>query len=419
MTTEEASSPPPDAPLSSDRPHPPALYVFALLSSAVVLILLLRPRRAPRAYDQPIPYVLSGDFSKYLRLFSSQPRHKELLVVHGALGVGKTRGLTAFSRELVDSFDRLVFSFDFKAVSRFSTLGDFVGYVQSVVVGALREFDGRQAKYGEFWKAAQIIEAYATIDGPLNETAVLFKDANYQKILASLLTIVERIRVNPINAMKTFILSLEALSQFRPVMIVHDITDLRTSECEQVRLFHEAFWKVVDLYVDDSQELAIIVEVSDDIAIVDGSIPTNSDKIRFYCVREFNDAEARKVLVDGKIFPKKVYQFISDKVGFHGQTYATMYDMIKEGIDPLNAYKRLYQHTVNLLETVLRSNVAPGVLNHKLKFIKQLVSSKVLPLSYDTEAALSLLKWKAISLINSTHCTFPNKLIAQAAKDIH
>lgn len=389
------------------------ICIFALF----ILISIIRSFRRTKQIDLPIPYIFNTDFYNFLNSFVEQPIHKEILLIHGPSGIGKTRGLNQFIDKLIEQ-NRLVFHFDFKTFSQYTSLDDFIHYLKASIINSFIRFQGHQSNDADSKLIASFIESHATIDGPLISIIQQFKDSNYQKMLTSLITIIERIRQNPKNSMMAFFSCLEELSIYKPVLILNNINNLGNSNCEQIRHFKKAFWKVSELYADDFQTLPIIVEISNETSLIDEAIPKSFDKLRTYRVDEFSDSEARTILVKGKIFPKKVYQLISEKVGCHGESFATVYDMIKEGVEPQVACERLYDHTKNLLKRIIETNVEFGTRNNKLLFIKQLSSSNILPLSFNTDVSVELLNKKAISLINTTHCTFPNKLVKNAAREL-
>lgn len=392
------------------------IAVICILAIYIV-ISIIRSLRRPMQIDLPIPYIFNTDFYNFLNNFVEQPIHKEILLIHGPSGIGKTRGLNHFIEKLNEQ-NRLVFHFDFKVFSQYTSLDDFIHYLKTSIINSFTRFQGYQTSNGDPKLIASYIESHATIDGPLLSIIQQFRDSNNQKIVNSLITIIERIRQNPKNSLAVFFSCLEELSVYRPVLIINNLNNLAHSNCIQIRQFRKAFWKVSGLYADDFQTLPIIIEVSNETTLIDEAIPRSLDKLRTYRVDEFSDSEARSILVKGKIFTKKVYQIISEKVGHHGQSFATIYDMVKEGVEPQIACERLYDHTKNLLRRIIETNVEFGTRNNKLLFIKQLSSSNILPLSFNSAVSAELLKWKAITLVNQTHCTFPNKLIKDAANEL-
>lgn len=382
-----------------------------------ILISVIRSLRRPKPQDLPIPYIFNTDFYDFLYKFVEQPVHKEVLIIHGPAGIGKTRGLNQFIDILLEN-NRLIFHFDFKIFSPFTSLDDFVHYLKASIISSFTQFQGHQINVPDYKIVASYIESHATIDGPLTTVKQYFRDSNYQKMLDSLITIIERIRQNPMNSLTVFFSCLEELSIYKPVLIVNNINNLANSNCKRIRQFRKAFWRVSELYADDFQTLPIIVEISNESSLIDEAIPKSLDKFRTFRVDEFSDSEARSLLVKKKIFTKKVYQQITEKVGHHGQSFATIYDMIKEGVEPQVACARLYGHTKNLLMRIIETNTEFDSRSNKLAFLKQLSSSSILPLSFNPSISAELLKWKVISLINETHCTFPNKLIKNVASEL-
>ena len=62
------------------------ICIFALF----ILISIIRSFRRTKQIDLPIPYIFNTDFYNFLNSFVEQPIHKEILLIHGPSGIGKT-----------------------------------------------------------------------------------------------------------------------------------------------------------------------------------------------------------------------------------------------------------------------------------------------------------------------------------------
>ena len=169
-----------------------------VILAASLLIWYLFPRETKREIivSEPMPYIWNQNFKKELNTFVSQPDHKEVLVVYGPSGFGKTRGLKVFEDNLKAN-DFLVFDFDFKLLSIYATVDDFVSYLRSVIIESLKSIDGRINKNQDTLKAIQLVEALTSIAQPIKEVKPIYKDILTQRLIQGFISITESFKTHP------------------------------------------------------------------------------------------------------------------------------------------------------------------------------------------------------------------------------
>lgn len=388
----------------------PAFIAGAVLLAAAILFVIFNSGHRVLTYDKPIPYIFNKHFLGELREFASQQFHKEILVFHGAQGVGKTRGLRQFIEQQKEE-GRIVFGFDFKMIGKFATARDLVDYLEDVVISGIQDLEGRQVRASDLRSSLALAEAMATVEGSLDDTVTVpIKDASLQRVARALVTVLERILLEPEVSIRGFLEVVDALAPLRPLIVVNDIESLRGCEKEEVREFGRVFWHVCENFANDYRILGVIVEISDESVLV-GSFKN----ARLRTVEEFDPNEAQSILVKGSFFAKKNFLFIKDKFRGNGQKYAMVHDLLREGMTVNSAFTQIEKQTSDSIV------VAAGIgkdRDRRLDFLRLLRSKTVLPWRNDAETAAHLLRAKVITLANSTHCRFPSPFVENTVEAV-
>lgn len=408
---------------SSQKRSPFIYFILFFISFIIIIVFIFIFFRKPIVSDKPFPYIFNSHFNDYLHLYTQQEIHKEILLVHGPSGSGKTRGFKLFAEDLLND-GHLIIHFDFAKFSSRATQADLISFMKQSILQSFLRYDGHQSKTADCKTIAAVIEAHATVDGPLLKTKPYFRDPHYQTILNSFLTIFDRIRLNPHAAIRDFMTCLESLSIYSPVLIINNINYLSKSSSHHCRIVLSTFWQCIStIYANELHPIPIIIEISNELSLIDGTTPTNLTSMRLLRLDDFSIRNAIDVLVKKeRIFKKKDLAAIYQKVGGHGKSFATIYDMLKEGETLEVAYDRMFTHTKNLLRRIVTPNTTSAYsgsyFNYKLAYIKQLKNSRILPVSFDRDSCENLLNWKVISLLNSTHVVFSDKIIRDAVTDL-
>ena len=376
---------------------------------AAILFVIFGMRSKPVSYDNPIPYIYNRNFLSELSSFASQQLHKEVLVFHGAGGVGKTRGLRQFMEQL-NGDDRLAINFDFKMVSDLATPRDLMDYLESAVISGLQRLDGKQVRASELRNTLALTEAVTTVEGKLmRELQIPLKDGNLQRIARALVTIIEKIEEAPESSIRGLLEGIDSLAPLRPIVIVNDVEKLSECASEELVEFARVFVKVCDDFASDFRQMGVIFEVSDESALVDGF---KLKAMRLRTVGEFLPEDAQSVLVNDNLFSKATFQSVKDKFGGNGRGYAAVHDLTREGLSVSGAF--------SLIEKQIRDDVlaAVGLHRERAEFLRKLEKQRVLPVADDLNTAKHLLKHKVITLTNSTHCCFAGKFVERAAQTV-
>ena len=398
---------------SVTQPEPPKVNpVFVgggLVLIAAILFVVFGMRSKPTSYDTPIPYIFNRRFLGELTVFAEQPHHKEVLVFHGARGVGKTRGLRQFIEKL-NGEDRLAVNFDFQMLTKSATPRDLMDYLASAVIKSVQKLDGKQIRTGELRHNLVLADAVTTVEGRLlREIPIPVKDYTLQRILRALLTIIEKIGDSPEASVRGLLEAIDALAPLKPIVIVNNIENLNESVDDVVLEFAKAFVKVCDDFAKDYRALGVIFEVSDESVLLDG-IGLNA--IRLRSVEEFSPEDAQAVLVNSEFFNKATFQAIKDKFGGNGQNYATVHDLTREQMTLSEAFEHIEKEwRCTILAAI------DGRFNEE-NFLRGLSQQRMLPVASNIAAAKNLLKGKVLTLVNATHCQYANKFVERTTQAI-
>ena len=388
----------------------PAVLGGAALVLAIAVFVLLGGRHRVVSYDKPIPYIFNKHFLAELREFADQQFHKEILVFHGAQGVGKTRGLRQFIEKLKEE-DRVVFNFDFKMIGKFATVRDLVDYLESVVVQGIQDLEAQQVRVSDLKNSLALVEALSTVEGKLAKgVSVPIKDVTLQRVARALVTVLERIADAPEVSVRGFLEGIDALAPLRPLLIVNDIENLGHCETEEIREFGRVLWRVCETFANDYRILGVIVEISDESTLVH-----SFRNARLRTVEEFNPDDARSILLKGDFFTKKNLQFIKDKFGGNGQKYATMHDLLREGLTVNAAFEQIEKQTTD--KVMMAAGVGKD-RDARLDYLRLLRTRRVLPIAQDVRTAAHLLSARVITLANATHCRFPSVFVENTVETV-
>ncbi|KAH0793363.1 hypothetical protein GPJ56_002773 [Histomonas meleagridis] len=389
---------------------------IAILIIGIVLYFILRKDRAI-PFEKPIQYVFNSQFRNELETYVNLDHHKQILVLYGADGVGKTRGLTTFGEELL-SDDRLVIDFDFRSISPIASEIDFVQFLQQSVISSFRNLDKRQSKLPDLRKSLSLVRALSTINGPISETVPnVCKDSLLQSSFASIYTVINSISVNPEISVPALFESINSISPLSPVIFIHDIERLNSFNNSIIRKFLPLFWNVCQNFARDRKTVSLIIEISDSSYLVDHEFLFESESYRIVRVGDLPLAAHKSTFVDNKILSPSEYQSISEKIGGHGQSYALLYEYMREGYSPNSAIKKLLKKAKNIIIDVIQFGETKNERKIRLNLIKKSLK-QVISVETDKKEIKELLKWNVLALENRTHCSISNKIMEKAAEEV-
>lgn len=387
-----------------------------VILAASLLIWYLFPRETKREIivSEPMPYIWNQNFKKELNTFVSQPDHKEVLVVYGPSGFGKTRGLKVFEDNLKAN-DFLVFDFDFKLLSIYATVDDFVSYLRSVIIESLKSIDGRINKNQDTLKAIQLVEALTSIAQPIKEVKPIYKDILTQRLIQGFISITESFKTHPEISLHALFEAFDALRPLSPVVVIHNINHLLQNENNIISDSVAYFWRICDGFSSEYRSLPIIVEISDQVPLLQHY---TKDTIQMLYVNDFDIEQAKKVLINQNIFTQNDFQFALEKFGGHGKCFAKFYDKLKEGSNANSAYSYIMkQYRDKTIKSIL-IDASKKDVNDRFSFLKQTVNNGMIPIQTNPNLAYHFMNWKIISLYNLTHCTLSNKLTEKVVIDV-
>lgn len=380
--------------------------IFALLVSIAIFFLFSKGRKREIIVTEPIPYIWNAQFQKELNSFVTQANHKDVLVIYGPSGVGKTRGLQIYQSYL-QSRDCLTFDFDLKILSKFATIKDFVQFMNLQIITSLKSFDGKMKQNQDVLKSIKLVEALTSIEQPIKNINQITKDPLLQRLIQALFCITETMKNKPEIALRSLFESFDALEPLSPVVIVHNINHLLQMQDDSVKGIFDLFWRICDEFSNEYRSLPIIVEISDQAPILRQSM---KETIRMFRVDEFSFEDAKKALVDTKLMKHADFQFAYDNFGCHGKSFAQFYDFLQEGFTSQAAYLKYMKQVKDQIIQCILIDGNKQMVNERISFLKQVADKKVIHVNRNPRIASHLMNWKIISLYNLTHVSYPNKL---------
>lgn len=388
--------------------------IAILVASVLIWYLYFRETKREIIVSEPMPYIWNQKFKKELNTFISQPDHKEVLVVYGPSGFGKTRGLKVFEDDLKTK-NFLVFDIDFKLLSKYASIDDFVCLLRSVIIDAIKSIDGHINKNQDTLKAIQLVEALTSIERPIKDVKPICKDPLAQRLVQGFVSITESFKSRPEISLFALFEAFDALRPLSPVVVIHNINHLLNIENDIISGSVAYFWKICDGFSSDYRSLPIIIEISDQVPLLQHY---TKDTIHMLYVNDFDIELAKKNLIDQDKFTQNDFQFAIEKFGGHGKCFAKFYDKLKEGSNANSAYSFIEkQYRDKTIKSIL-IDASKNDLNDRTSFLKQAVSKGMIPIRNNPNLAYHFMNWKIISLYNLTHCTFSNKLTEKVVIDV-
>lgn len=388
--------------------------VICLISAFLIWNLFSKETKREIIVSEPMPYIWNSHFKKELNTFVFQPDHKEVLVVYGPSGFGKTRGLKIFEDDLRKK-DFLVFDFDFKQLSIYATIDDFVSFLRSAIIDSLKSIDGRITKNQDTLKAIQLVEALTSIEQSIKDVKQVYKDQLAQRLAQGFISITESFKNHPEISIQALFEAFDALKPLSPVVVIHNINHLLSMENDIISGSVASFWRICDGFSRDYRSLPIIIEISDQVPLLQHY---TKDTIHMLYVNDFNIEQAKSILVDQNKLTLSDFQFAVDKFGGHGKCFAKFYDKLKEGSNANNAYSYITkQYHDKAIKSVL-IDASKKDLNDRVSFLKKAINKGMIPIQANPNLAYHFMNWKIISLYNLTHCTISNKITEKVVIDV-
>lgn len=391
---------------------------FLLLVSIMIYIRVWRKGHMLHEYDKPLPYIWDNHFHDELSNFLSLDQHRDILVIYGPSGTGKTRGLHTMADSLRNQ-DRIAFIFDFNLLSTTASVGDFIRFLQRCVVKACQQLDGKQIKNIDL----QLTKAMATIGDKemIKEIrGIPIKDLQLQKIAAVLIHAIEKIENQPGLASISLFEAIDGLSALRPTIFIHNIQNLLNSATNETRIFYSQFWKACHNFAQEYRSTAIVVEVNDESLFFDDRVPLNNSINRIVRVSEFTLESAKEALVtQDKIFTNPNLQSVYDKCDGNGRCISYVHELTREGLKISTAFPHFVNQAKDTLIRAIGLSPNPKDQKQNIQFLKKLLKSKKLSVSQISISTLKLfLNKRIITLQDLDTVSYQNKIIEKVAQEV-
>ncbi|KAH0788317.1 hypothetical protein GPJ56_007791 [Histomonas meleagridis] len=327
------------------------LIILGVITLAIIIGIIFRPRLPPRSKYLPIPYIYNRIYKKTLETFVGLTTHDQILVVTGDNGYGKTRSLYDFAN-IINQSGHVPILFDFQEISSYNSQREIANFLLSAVFKGFQLFDGQPINQTELLTQCPYIKY---INSPLE----LFNDPLLNKMFAYLNSTV----TIPNNAnFDLFFTTLNRYSNFLNIVIL----------AINPTIF-QPFMTFCDGYSLNLQNMGIIAEIPNILS--NQPILSKSNLYRVVYINGFDQETAKQILVKlERVWPQKVFNFLWDNFEGYGKFYAQFHDLVRDGFSNENAVERIQQKlTTKILKATI--NGQKSEVNDRVAFLKK-ISSK-------------------------------------------
>ena len=394
------------APASKKGPVVRALVVLLLAVVAIVVYSFSGKKKIITFghitnYDKPLPYVFNSQFQNDLTNFVLSDK-REVGVVFGPSGVGKTRGLIQFAK-MLNSNNSLVLNFDFKKVSQYVSPRDLLRYIKLCVFKSFAEIGGKIHKLKDVLPHAQDVAGALRNTTDIEKGTSRFKSQAVASLAKLFAKIVVEFGNSPALAFRVFFETLEALSPVvRPVIIINDIETLSTEKTKH-------FWKAVTEFLSDDGNVTFIFEVSDPSALFDGRIPIGHDMFKMIEVGPMEKGPAVRQLVKKEhAFNERDFDELWGAFGGHGRSITVAHEFLTGGESLKGSVEKIIQ--MNKRKIALATDAEVG-------FLKKILESRSELFHNDPVSASRLMQLGITTLTNRTSVVINDKGMGRAVRE--
>ena len=322
----------------------------AILFVAFILYLILKPSRLINLFDRPIPYIFDVQYHKDLRKYADEEEHKEILLVYGPHGMGKTRGLIEFGKELQQE-GRLVIDIDLFSVSQYATNSDIIDFLSNAVIESFHALDGTSYKQSLLKQALSKFTATASYiikdNAGHNHFIGFIKDPLLQKAAQYIVSAIESVNSSAnVKALALFDAIESLKDSLRPIIIVHEPWRLLQTEgcteyCVETSKF---FGQLFNGYGNVAFTTGVIFDVANQT-----KIPMfKKEPYRFIRPFEFDPELAQHEFVSKeKIFTTPQFKGLFNLFGGCGIYFSQAHELLLSGYT--------YSETIEILKGDLKS----------------------------------------------------------------
>ena len=305
-----------------------------ILSIAAAAVYFLKPSRLIELFDRPIPYIFDVQFHKDLRKYADEEEHNKALLVYGPHGIGKTRGLIEFAKELQKE-GRLVIDLDLFSVSQHATNADIIDFICQAVINSFSALVGTPYKQSLLKQALSKVStstSFIAVDQTGKHHVIAFiKDPLLQKACAYIIGAVESVDKKAAVKATALFDAIESLKEgLRPIIIVHEPWRLlQTEGCKEYCVETTKFFgKLFNGYGNDAFTTGLIFDVANQTKIPMFKKP----QYRFIRPHEFDPDVAQYDFVDKeKIFTPPQFKSLFNLFGGCGIFFAQAHELLASG----------------------------------------------------------------------------------------
>ena len=389
-------------------------YVTTALVVAAVIAFLLWPREERIVIDNPVPYVFDRKFENSLAVFQKLEKHNELLIVHGARGIGKSRGIVTFGQQLVDD-DRLFVHFDCTKLRSGASDAEVLSFVRNALMTGFRRLDGHDLRSGDK-DALASISALVSVLG-MNETRTTRHPIHngFLREAADLISVIlTKIPENPHLAISILFDVIDRLGvSLRPVVALSSPERLGSGIGGVI---NEELVDVFRKLSSDAKSTGFIIEISDEIMLLD-LVERFTGVVDFRLIRvdEFDQEAARpKLSVNGMFKPHEQARLF-EVFGGHGRYFCLVHEAMRRSKSFDDALEAVVAATGKSLNMTLfgPTNSAPAV-DEKLELIRAVIAKPDLDVDLRNESVQFLVR-HGIFKLSGTHASIADPAVLRWA----
>ncbi|EAX88129.1 hypothetical protein TVAG_112100 [Trichomonas vaginalis G3] len=351
--------------------------IIFILSGVIALViacvgyLFYKASLFTQLLDQPIPYVPDEKLDSVLRRYTEEEKHKEILLIYGPPGVGKTRGILEFSQKYRKE-GNLVIDFDLITYSNYATEKDLIDHICTAIIQAFREIDGTPFKAAAL---KDILDRVASTTSFIATNKIgkhyflgLIRDPLLQRAASYLISAVETSTEKGANLKAaTLYEALETLNEaLHSLIVIHEPYKLyQTEDCKNYCVETTQFFS--KLFA--SSERAFTTGVVFDVANQTKLPLFHKQGIRFVRVLEFSQETGSNALYN--IFRAPQFKTIYQTFGGIGLYFARVNELLLSGYTLIEAQKLLLDDIKYKVTKVINTAEDQKAMKEVLKTLVQ------------------------------------------------
>jgi len=304
-----------------------AVSVLVFLSVAVLCIYYIMKEKKIMD-DRIIPFIAEKKFWSWARDFFDKSEHRQLSVIYGTRGVGKTRSLGVL-KNWANMESKLSITFDFKQISEYanSTEVDFFLF-QSVLKG-LMSFDTNMNHPTLPKSVVSILETYlSSFESDHCAVDIELKDSSIKIMYSIIHSILYGEELNPKQKSIVLFNVFELVSPYyRPLIFLHD-PHIGLHFCCSTKNLIDELYALLIRRLSRGVNIGSVTEITESSDI----LRYNQYHFNVFHLQEFDFDSGKKTIVNrDKILTFFQYQQAYSYFGGIGQYYVFLFDSLRKG----------------------------------------------------------------------------------------